>query len=223
MQARYAAAGDPVLHAVQHPFIAVAHSGRFHFGRGAACVGFSYAYRGFVAAKHMFRRQFFLRVVAVGDDRADAAHVALDHDAPGDAAGRGQFLDNQNRVEIGQAGAAERFWHRLAHEALFGQAFDDGPGVLLSPVSFRRLRRCDIAGEVAGAALQIQLSVGKLEQWSRQAWRVVHVVGPSDNESVSGTISSFRTSRKRVLYSFCVSLSYVFTWESEAPPERSQS
>ena len=61
----------------------------------AAGVGLGDANRRFVAGQDIVGGQPLLRVAAIGHDGGDAAHIALDRDASGDAADLGHFLDHQ--------------------------------------------------------------------------------------------------------------------------------
>ena len=122
----------------------------------------------------MLRRQSPLIGVAIGEDRADRAHIPLNHDAARNTASGGHFLDHQNGVEIGSAQSAFGFWRRHAHEARLGQRLDHGPGVVFRPVGIRSLRSYDFRRQRAGAHLQVSLIVREAKGRAARACRVIH-------------------------------------------------
>ena len=138
---RYAAAGDPVLGAVEHVNAAFFVGPGVHFRSSAAGAGLGDADGRLVAGQHQARGQLFLRLGAVFDDRADGSHVALDDDTAGDAADLGHFLDHQHRVQVIQPRAAIGFGNGHAHEALLGQRPDVVPGVFFCSVNIGGARR----------------------------------------------------------------------------------
>ena len=106
MKLRDAAAGDPVLAAVEQP-VAVAPVGAGgHVGGGGTGVGLGDADRRLVAVQHEPRGKPLLSLAAILHDGGDRAHVGLDRDAAGDATDARHLLDDDDSVEEAAAGAA---------------------------------------------------------------------------------------------------------------------
>jgi hypothetical protein len=137
MQLGDAAAGDPMLLAVEDVNIATPIGARRHLGRGAAGLGLGDADRRLVTRQDRFGREPFLGLAAVLHDRRDAAHVGLDDDPAGDAAGLGHLLHHQGRLQEPEALSAIVVRHGHAHEAGLGQVPHVVPGVVLALVHRR--------------------------------------------------------------------------------------
>jgi hypothetical protein len=134
VQPGHAGAGDPVLLAVDDIFVAAFVGARGHGQRVAAGVGLGDADGGLVALQHQPRGEALLRVVAIGHDGRDRAHVGLDDDTGGHGAGLGHFLGHQDGVEEARILAAQRLRHGHAEETLRRHLLDDVEGVLLVAV-----------------------------------------------------------------------------------------
>ncbi len=129
MNFRDAAAGNPVLCAVEYIAVAGAARGCAHFGGGAACVGLGDADRGLIASQNERRAQAFLSFRAVGHDGGDAAHVGLDDNARCECAGFGNFLGHAADIEVACAHAAVGLWDRHAHKAGVTEVSDIVPAI----------------------------------------------------------------------------------------------
>src|SRR6185312_12026190 len=112
---------------------------------------------GLVAGEDERRRLALLRLAAVAHDRADRAHIRLDDDAAGDAAGARHRLDYQHGVEDREAGPAIVARDRHAEEAGLLEEADILPGVLLGAVDLGGARRELLLGEAARPLLQTAL------------------------------------------------------------------
>ena len=154
MQPRDAAAGDPVLAAVDDVAVARSVGARRHRQGVRARVGLGDADRGLVAGEHQRRGELLLLVAAIGHHGRDRAHVGLDRDARRDGAALRHLLDDQHRVEERAALPAVRRGNRHADEARLGQRLHDVPGILLARVDLGGARMYDGPRERAGAGLQ---------------------------------------------------------------------
>ena len=155
MQAGDAAAGDPVLLAVQDIAVALFHGGGRHFRRGAARLRLGDADRGLVTVQHELGGHLSLGLGAILQDGGDRAHVGLHRDAPGDAADPRHLLDHQRGVEVAQARPTKLRWHGHAHEARVLQGRHIVPGILLAAIHFGGARRDGALRQVAGTGAQV--------------------------------------------------------------------
>ena len=136
MQPRHAAAGDPVLGAVQDIAVAILPRGGPHLGRGTARLGLRDADRGLVPRQHQRRAERLLRLGAVGHHGADAAHIGLDHDARGQRAGARDLLHHHGHVEKARPLTAQRAGDGHAHDPGLRQFADIRPAIGAGPVPF---------------------------------------------------------------------------------------
>src|SRR5690606_30756694 len=158
-----AAAGDPMLAAVDDETVAAPVRARRHFARRAARPGLGDADRGLVALQHEPRRQPLLLLRPIAHDRADRAHVGFDDDAAGDAAALRHLLDDQHGVEIGQALPAIGARERHPEEAGLDQLFDGIPRVLFRPIHLGGARQDVAAGERARPFFELSLALIEAE------------------------------------------------------------
>jgi hypothetical protein len=163
MEPRDSAAGDPVLHAIDHIDVAALVGARRHLRRGAAGAGLGDADGGLVAAQHHRRRELPLVLRTIGHDRADGAHVRLDDDTRRGAAHLRHLVDDEHGVEIAPPLPAILLRDRHAEEAGFDQILHVAPGILLGVVDLRRARREAPAREFAGFGLKRLLVCGQLK------------------------------------------------------------
>jgi hypothetical protein len=105
VQLRHPAAGDPMFLSIDHVAVAVLVGAGTHLRGGAAGFRLGDTDGRLIAGQHGLRGQTLLILAAVLHDGADGAHVAFDHDAPGDAAHPRHFLHHQGGIEKGQAPA----------------------------------------------------------------------------------------------------------------------
>ena len=163
VQARDAAAGDPVFHPVDDIAVAFQRRPRRHVGRRAAGVRLGDADRRLVAVQHQAGRQLLLVLAAIGHDRADRAHIGLDGDPARRAAHLRHLLDDEHGVEIAAPSAAIGFGNRHAEEAGVGHVADVVPRIGFGPVDLGGAVGEDAFGEFAGAGLKSALVAGKRE------------------------------------------------------------
>ena len=161
MQPRDAAAGNPVLLAVDDPIVALSVGPRGHLAGSAAGIRFGDADRRLIAAQHHLGRYLALVVVAIFHHRADRAHIAFHGDPPGDAAYLGHFHDQQHRIEKRAALTAKFLRNGHADEPGVAQRRDVLPRILLAAVDFRGARRDDGFSEFPGACLEVTLFIGQ--------------------------------------------------------------
>src|SRR3546814_5601394 len=100
VQARHAAAGDPVLRTVDDIAVAAPVGPRRHLGGRTAGAGLGDADGRLVAVEHHAGRKLLLLVAAIGHDGGDGAHVGLDRDAAGDGAGPAHLRSEEHTSEI---------------------------------------------------------------------------------------------------------------------------
>src|SRR5690606_35575558 len=145
MEPAHAAAGDPVLPAVQHVAIALALGARGHLGRRAARFGLGDADGGLVAGEDEAGGEALLLLRAVLQDGAHRAHVGVHADAASGAAGLHHLLDEHDRLEVrgalGPEPAAIDLRDGHAHEALALQHLHALPWILLGAIGLGRVRR----------------------------------------------------------------------------------
>ena len=107
MESRYTAAGNPVLHAVEHIRIAVFIGPRGHLRGGTAGLRLGNTDGGLIASQDQSGRALFLRRRAVVHDGGKRPHVRFDRNASGHPAHFGHLFDDERHVEIAQSGPAE--------------------------------------------------------------------------------------------------------------------
>ena len=163
MQARDAAAGDPVLLAVDDIAVAALVGAGGHLPGGASSIGLGDADRGLVAGEHQLRAEAFLRLRPVVHEGRNRPHVRFHHDAAGDPARLRHLVDDERRVEEASPLAAIGLGDRHAHEPGVAQRLDVVPRVLFGAVHLGRTRLDDLARELAGAFLQRLLFDRQLE------------------------------------------------------------
>ena len=154
MQARDAAAGDPVLRAVDDVAVAALVGAGGHLPGRASRAGLGDADRGLVAGEHQPGAEPLLGLRAVVHQGGDRTHVRLDHDAAGDAAHLRHLVDDQRRVEEAPPPAAVAPGDGHAHEAGVAQGLDVVPWILLGAVHLRRARLDGLARKRARPFLQ---------------------------------------------------------------------
>ena len=136
---------------------------RLHVRRGRARRRLADRDGRLLALQHPGKPPPLLRVGAVGVERAHRAQVALDDDAPGDAARSRDLLDDEDHVEQGPPAAAVGRGHRHAHEAGGREVLDVVPGIFLARVPARGALGERAVGQVAGALAQRLLFGGELK------------------------------------------------------------
>ena len=163
MQPRGAAAGDPVLVAVDHVARAAPVRARGHVAGGAAGLGLGDADRRLVAGQHRLGPLALLRVAAVGHHRGQRAEIGFDRDPPGHRADPRHLLDHQRRVEDAETGSAVLGRDRHAHETGLGERRHVVPRVFAAVVDLGRARDEAGLGQRAGAGAQLPLAVAEVE------------------------------------------------------------
>ena len=159
MQLRDAAAGDPVLAAVDDVAAAPAVGARGHLAGGRSRAGLGDADRRLVACEHQLGGELLLGLGAVMHHGRDRAHVGLDHDPPGDAADLRHLVDHQRCFEETEAKAAILLGNGHPEEAGLGQRLHIVPGILLCSVDLGGARRDGLARQRARTLLQLKLGM----------------------------------------------------------------
>ncbi len=160
VQAGDAAAGDPVLLAIDDKAVAAPVGACRHLARRAAGARLGDADRRLVAGQDQLGGEPLLRLAAVFHDCADRAHIGLDGDAAGDAATFGHLFDHQYGIEITRALPAVGGRNGHAEIAGLFQQADIVPRVLLSAVDLG-----GTLGDRAGCQLA-RLSLKRALCWS---------------------------------------------------------
>ena len=163
MQFRDAAAGNPVLGSIKNIDTVFLVGAGGHLVGGAAGARLGDANGGLVAVQHQAGGQVFLFVGAVGHDRADGAHVALDDDSARDPADLGHFLDHQHNIQVAEPQASHVLGDGHAHESAQGQRADVVPGVFLASVDFGGAGPDYFLGQLPGGVTQVLLAFRESE------------------------------------------------------------
>ncbi|MNL28409.1 hypothetical protein D3C87_1500500 [compost metagenome] len=143
------AAGDELLHAVEHVVVAIAPGGGAQRGGVRADVRLGQAERAqHLAARQ--RRQPLLLLRVVGEGHQHAAHRAVVHadDGGGAAVPGGNFLEDQRQRQVVEPRPAQLFRHGHAIAAQRGQFLVHGLRKGLVAVPLRRLRGDDVLREL---------------------------------------------------------------------------
>ena len=157
MQLRNPRPGDPVLRTIDDPPIPPPIRPRRHRRRVRPRSRLGDADRRLIPRQHQPRRQPLLRRRAIGNNRADCPHIALNHDPRRHRAGLRHLLHHQRRLQERPPPSPERHRDRHPHEPLAHQRRHDIMRIFPAEIDRRGPRPHDAIREIPRMGLQVPL------------------------------------------------------------------
>ncbi len=149
--------GDPVLRAVDHPFVAVEHGGRFHPGGVRAGLRLGQGERRRELAGGALRQEALLQIVGAEQLDRQSAEL-LDHqDQRARGVDLGDLLDRHVQHQGPRAGAPILRRERQPEDVLLGEDPADVPRILGLLVDLGRSRRDLLARDLADRRAEIEV------------------------------------------------------------------